>query len=119
MHNQFLSIFSFARFEFTNDYFNFDFINNLDFSSNENYPLIVEKEVESNLVINISSTLVIWITPICLLIIAKLNLLIIQNFFIKRMKLFNIFAAKNKIGSLKYFILKLIYFINHISLKYY
>ena len=31
MHNKFLEVFEFARFEFTNDYFNFDLIKTLNY----------------------------------------------------------------------------------------
>ncbi|CAD8144718.1 unnamed protein product [Paramecium octaurelia] len=60
LHNKFLEIFQFARFEFTNDYFKFDVVQDLDYNQNKDYPLIVEKQVEYNLVINLSSIIVLW-----------------------------------------------------------
>ncbi|CAD8144613.1 unnamed protein product [Paramecium pentaurelia] len=118
LHNKFLEIFEFARFEFTNDYFKFDIVQNLDYQQNKDYPLIVEKQVEYNLVINLSSIVVLWVTPIILLILAKINLFIIHEILIKKFKMLSLYRLE-KINSLTYLIYKLVYFIHYISLKYY
>ncbi|CAD8044601.1 unnamed protein product [Paramecium primaurelia] len=115
MHNQFLDIFQFARFEFTNDFFKIDIINNLDYQQNKDYPLIVEREVEYNLVINLSSILVLWFTPLILLFISKFNLFIIHRLLIKKFQNIN---RKQKVNSLKFLGYKVISFIQFISLKY-
>ncbi|CAD8056650.1 unnamed protein product [Paramecium sonneborni] len=118
LHNKFLEIFEFARFEFTNDYFQFDFIQDLDYQQNKNYPLIIEKQVEYNFIINLSSIFVIWFTPIILFILAKINLFIIHNILIKQLKILYI-SPLDRSNSIKYLIYKLVYFIHYISLKYY
>ncbi|CAD8061470.1 unnamed protein product [Paramecium sonneborni] len=115
MHNQFLDIFQFARFEFTNDYFKIDIINGLDYQQNKDYPLIVQREIEYNLVINFSSILVLWATPLILLLISKFNLFIIHRLLITRFRVIN---KNQKVNSLKFLGYKVISFIHFISLKY-
>ncbi|CAD8132875.1 unnamed protein product [Paramecium octaurelia] len=115
MHNQFLDIFQFARFEFTNDFFKFDIINGLDYHQNKDYPLIVERNVEYNLVVNLSSILVFWVTPFILLFISKFNLFIIQRLLINK---FQSIKLNQKVNSLKFLGYKVVSFIHFISLKY-
>ncbi|CAD8048107.1 unnamed protein product [Paramecium primaurelia] len=119
MHNKFLEIFEFARFEFTNDYFNnFYIVQDLDYQQNKDYPLIVERQVEYNLVVNLSSIAVLWITPIILFIVAKINLFIIHEILINKFKIIQL-SPFEKLNSLTYLLYKFIYFVHFISFKYY
>ncbi|CAD8059579.1 unnamed protein product [Paramecium sonneborni] len=117
MHNKFLEIFEFARFEFTNNYFQFDLIQNIDYQQNKDYPLIIEKQVEYNLLINLSSIAVLWITPFMLFIIAKINLFIIHNILIKKLNILS-FSPQDKYHGITYLMCKLLYLIHQVSLKY-
>ncbi|CAK88114.1 unnamed protein product (macronuclear) [Paramecium tetraurelia] len=117
MHNKFLEIFEFARFEFTNDYFNFELVKNLDNQQNKDYPLIVGRQVEYNLIVNLSSIVVLWITTILLFVVAKINLFIIHDILINKFKIIQL-TPFEQLNSLTYLFYKLVYLIHFMSFAY-